>query len=197
MTQKSINTFKNEFHSKRRKKIFSTNKTDVYHIDDIWTLDILDQKDYVPENNRSYRYVLVVIYNFSKFGWTVPSNKKNAQTLTNSFKKFLINSIRKPTFIESHRGKEIYNIILENLLHNNNIKHYSRSTSLVAVFAERFDRTIRDLLKKAVFELRDGNWVDILPTVTKQYKMRIHSRLSWRRFRQVQKRMNYLFTIIY
>ena len=36
-------------------------KTYVHHIDDIWSSDILDLKDYGPENNRSYRYVLVVI----------------------------------------------------------------------------------------------------------------------------------------
>ena len=34
----------------------------------IWSSDILDLKDYGPEYNRNYRYVLVVINNFSKFG---------------------------------------------------------------------------------------------------------------------------------
>ena len=57
-------------------KNYATNKTDVYHIDDIWSLDILDLFDYRPENNRGYRYVLVIIDNFSKFGWTIPLKKK-------------------------------------------------------------------------------------------------------------------------
>ena len=30
-------------------------QTDVYHIDDVWSLDILDVKDYAPENNRGNR----------------------------------------------------------------------------------------------------------------------------------------------
>ena len=38
-----------------------------------------------------------------------------------------------------------------------------------------FNRTIRDLLKKMVFEQGDANWIDILPTITKQYNNRIHS----------------------
>ena len=38
-----------------------------------------------------------------------------------------------------------------------------------------FNRTIRDLLKKIVFEQCDANWIDILPTITKQYNNRIHS----------------------
>ena len=71
MTQKNIKIFINEIYSKGPKKYYPTNKTDVYYIDDIWSLDILDLKDYGPENNKNYRYVLVTIDNFSKFGWTV------------------------------------------------------------------------------------------------------------------------------
>ena len=55
MTQKTITFFIDEFYSKPPKKIYRTNKTDVYHIDDIWSLDILDLTGYGPENNRGYR----------------------------------------------------------------------------------------------------------------------------------------------
>ena len=57
MTQKSIKTFKNKIYSKRSKNNYPTNKTDVYHIDYFWSLDILDLKDYGPENYEGYRYV--------------------------------------------------------------------------------------------------------------------------------------------
>ena len=61
MTQKNINIFIKKIYSKPPKKNYATNKTDVYHIDDIRSLDILDLKDHGPENNRGYRYVLVII----------------------------------------------------------------------------------------------------------------------------------------
>ena len=175
MTQKNIKRFINEIYSKPPKKNYITNKTDVYYIDDIWSLDILDLKDYGLKNNRGYRYVLVVIDNFSKFGWTVPLKNKNAQTIRDSFENILISSKRKPNLIESDRGKEFYNNIFQDFLNKNNIKLYSRNSSYGAVFAERFNRTIRDLLKKIVFENGDGNWIDILPTMTKQYNNKIHS----------------------
>ena len=175
MTQKNIKIFINEIYSKPPRKNYATNKTDVYHIDDIWSLDILDLKDYGPENNRGYRYVLVIIDNFSKFGWTSPLKNKNAQTIKDSFENILINSKRKPNLIESDRGKEFHNNIFQDFLNKNNIKLYSRNTELGAVFAERFNRTIRDLLKKIVFERGDANWIDVLPTITKQYNNRIHS----------------------
>ena len=175
MTQKNIKIFINEIYSKPPKKNYITNKTDVYYIDDIWSLDILDLKDYSPENNRGYRYVLVVIDNFSKFGWTTPLKNKNAQTIKDSFENILINSKRKPNLIESDRGKEFYNNIFQEFLNKNDIKLYLRNSSYGAVFAERFNRTIRDLLKKIVFEKGDGKWIDILPTITKQYNNRIHT----------------------
>ena len=175
MTQKNIKIFINEIYSKPPKRNYNTNKTDVYHIDDIWSLDILDLKDYGSKNNRGYRYVLVIIDNFSKFGWTIPLKNKNAQTIKDSFENFLINSKRKPNLIETDRGKEFYNNIFQDFLNKKDIKLYSRNTSLGAVFAERFNRTIRDLLKKPVFEKGDGNWIDVLQTITKQYNNKTHS----------------------
>ena len=131
MTQKSIKIFLDETFSRAPKKIYSTNKTDVYHIDDIWSWNILDLKDYGPEINKGYRYVLVVIDNFRKFGWTVPLRNKNAQTITNSSENILISSKRKPNLIETDRGKEFYNNIFQDFLkkHYQKLfeKHFSRS----------------------------------------------------------------------
>ena len=175
MTQKNIKIFINEIYSKPPKKFYPTNKTNVYHIDDIWSLDILDLKDYGSENNRGNRYILVVIDNFSKFGWTVALKNENVLTIKDSFENIIINSKRKPNLIETDRGKEFYNNIFQDFLIKNNIKLYSRTSSYGAVFAERFNHTIRDLLKKIVFERGDANWIDVLPTISKQYNNRIHS----------------------
>ena len=55
------------------------------------------------------------------------------------------------------------------------MKLYSRNSSYGAVFAERFNRTIRDLLKKIVFEQGDAKWIDVLPIITKQDNKKVHS----------------------
>ena len=157
MTQKNIKIFISAIYSKGPKKNYNTNKKDVYYIDDICSLDILDLKDYGPENNRGYRYVLLIIDNFSNFGWTTPPKNKNAQIIKDSFENVLISSKRSPILIENDRGKEFYNNILQDFLNKNNIKFFSRNSSYGAVFAERFNRTIRDLPKKIVFEKGDGN----------------------------------------
>ena len=138
-------------------------------------MDILDLKDYGPKNNRGYGYVLVIIDNFSKFGWTISLKSKNAQTTKDFFENILLSSKRKPNLIETDRGKEFYNNIFRDILNKNNINFYSRYTPYGAVFAERFNRTIKGLLKRPVFEKGDRNWTDILHTITKRNNNRIHS----------------------
>ena len=168
MTHKNLKTSINEVYSKPPKKDYATNKTDVYHIDDIWSLDILNLNDYGFEDIRGYRYVLVVFDNFSKFGWTVPLKNTNAQTIKDCFKSILISSKREPNWIKTDDGSEFVNKLVTFLLNSENINRYSKYTSLGAVFAERFNRTVRDLFKRPVFERRDPNWVDALPTIMKQ-----------------------------
>ena len=194
MTQKNIKIFVSKIYSKPPKKYYATNKTDVYHIDDIWSLDIIDLKDYGSENNRGYRYVLVTIDNFSKFGKTVPLKNKNAETIKDSFENILIRSKRQPNLIESDRGKEFYNNTFQEFLNKNNIKLYSRKSSYGAVFAARFNRTIRDLLKRPVYEKGDGNWIDVLQTITKQYNNRIQSSTKLTPIQASLKRTKALFT---
>ena len=175
MTQKNIKIFINEIYSKPPKKNYPTNKTDVFHIDDIWFSDILDLKDDGPEKIGHTDLFLTIMDNFSKFDCTVPFKTKNAQIITNSFEIYLIGSKRKPGLIESDCSKEFYNSTFQDVLIKNDIKIYSRNSSYCAVFAERFNRTIRDLLKKIVFEQSDAKSIDVLTTKTKQYNNRINS----------------------
>ena len=88
----SESIFIDEIYSKPPKKNYATNKTDVYHIDDFWSLDILDLKDNGPENIRRYRYILGEVDDFSKFGWKTPLKNKNAQTIKYSSDNIFISS---------------------------------------------------------------------------------------------------------
>ena len=45
MTQRSNKIFINEYYNKPPRENYVTNKTDVFHIDNIWSLHILDLKD--------------------------------------------------------------------------------------------------------------------------------------------------------
>ena len=121
---------------------------------------------------------------FSKIGQTVHLTIKISQTITNSFENFLLSSKRSPNSTETYGGTEFLNKIFTDFLIKHNIKRYSRSKSLGAVFVERFNRTIRiekfnrsirDILKEVVFERDDANCSVVLPTMTKHYNTKIHS----------------------
>ena len=171
---KNIEIFINEIYFRAPKKNYETNKTIIKHIDDTLSIDLLDMIDYSISNNKGYRYILVVIDNFSKFAWTIPLKNKHAQTIKDGFSNIINSSKRKPHLIESDDGKEFVNKDFNEYLKLNNIKRYSRYTSHGAVFAERFNRTLRNLLKKPVFLKGNANWVDELQSVVKKYNKTIH-----------------------
>ena len=170
-----IKIFADEIYSKSPHKNYETNKTVIKSIEDTWSSDLLDMNDYDPKNNRRYRYTLVVIDIFSKFGWTIPLKKNYAQSITDAFSQIVISSKRKPNLLQTDDGKEYVNKIFNEFLNSNNIKRYSRYTDRGAVFAERFKRTLRKLLKKPVFEKGNADWLSQLPSIVKQYNNTIHS----------------------
>ena len=104
--------------------------------------------DYGPKNITGYRYILVVVDNFSKFGWTIPLKNKYAQSITDAFSQKVKSLKRNPNLLETDDDREYVNKDFNEFLNNHNIKRYSRNTPLGAVFAEKFNRTIRNLSKE-------------------------------------------------
>ena len=166
--------FIDEIYSKPPRKNYETNKIKYNHIDDIWSIDLADMIDYKISNNKGFRYIFIVIDNFSKYLWAIPLKNKYSQTITNEFSNILKTSKRKPLKLESDRGTEFYNSIFQNFLKSKNIQHYSRFTDKGPSIAERVIRTVRNLLKKPVFEKGNANWLSELASVIKQYKNTIH-----------------------
>ena len=85
----------NEVYSKGSKGNCITNKSDVYYIDDIWSLDILYIKAYGPEKKERIRISFSSNRQFLKF-WLNSSPQKNAQTIKDSFENIITISKRKP-----------------------------------------------------------------------------------------------------
>ena len=101
----NIKTFIDEIYSSPPKKNFPTNKIIYNHIDEIWTIDLADFSDYKTSNNKKFRYIFVIIDNFSKYLWAIPLKDKYSQTITDEFSNILSTSKRSPRKLESDRGK--------------------------------------------------------------------------------------------
>ena len=155
-------------------KNYATNKIVYNNIDEIWSIDLADFLDYKTSNNKRFRYIFIIIDNFSKYLWAIPL-KKYSQTITNEVSNVLTTSKRTFIKIESDRGMEWYNSVFQNFLKSKNIHHYTRFTDKCPSIAERVVRTVRNLLKKPVFEKRNADWLSEVPSVIKKYNITIHS----------------------
>ena len=166
--------FIDEIYSKPPRKNYPTNKIIYNHIDEIWSVDLADMIDYKISNNKGFRYIFIVIDNFSKYLWALPLKNKYSQSITNELSNILTTSKRKPLKLESDRGSEFYNSIFQNVLKSKNIQHYSRYTDKGPSIAERVIRTVLNLLKKPVFLAGNADWISELPSIVKQYNNTIH-----------------------
>ena len=174
ITKDLTKIFIDEIYSKPPKKNYPTNKIIYNHVDEIWSIDLADFSDYKTSNNKGFRYIFIIIDNYSKYLWAIPLKSKYSQFITNEFSNIITTSKRKPIKLESDRGSEFYNSIFQNFLKSKNIQHYSRHTDKGPSIAERVIRTIRNLLKKPVFEKGKADWLSELPSVFKKYNNTIH-----------------------
>ena len=64
--------FIDEIYSKRPIKNYPINKIIYNHIDEIWSIDLADFSDYKTINNKGFKYIFIIIDNFSKYLWAKP-----------------------------------------------------------------------------------------------------------------------------
>ena len=63
----------------------------------------------ISKFNKGFRFLLCVIYIFSKYACIIPLKDKKEITITNVFQKILKESNRKPSKIWVVKGSEFYN----------------------------------------------------------------------------------------
>ena len=105
----------------------------------------------------------------SKVLWGTPLENKNRKTITNECSNILSSSKRKPIKIDFDRGTKLHIFVFQNILKVKNLHHYSRYTVEGPCRSQRLIKTIRNLLKKPVFEKRNANWLCELPSAIEKY----------------------------
>ena len=125
-----IKNFIDEIYSSAPEENYETNQTMIKSIDDNWSADSLVMNDSGSEKNGSYRYILVVIDNFGKFGWTIPLKDNYAQSMADAFLQSVNSSKRQPNLLETNDGKEYVHKTSSEFLNNSNIKTCSRKFTL-------------------------------------------------------------------
>ena len=139
-----IKTFIDEIYSKPPMKKYPSNKIVYNHIDEIWSIDLADMIDYKISKNKVFRYIFVILDNFSKYLWATPLKNTNSKTITEEFSNILSTAKRSPVKIESDRGAEIYNNTFQNILKRKKIHHDARFTDKGPSIAKQVIRTFRN-----------------------------------------------------
>ena len=64
--------FIDEIYSKPPRKMYPTNKIIYSHIDEIRSIDLAAMIDSKNSNSKRFRYIFIIIDNYSKFLWAIP-----------------------------------------------------------------------------------------------------------------------------
>ena len=120
-----------------KRKIYSQFK------DNIWGVDLADVQS-LSKKNEGIKYLLCAIDLFSKY--VVPLKDKKGISIVNAFDKIIKQSNKKPNKIWVDQESEFYNCDFKKWLSSNNIIMYSTYNEGKSVVAERFIRTLKNVL---------------------------------------------------
>ena len=97
----------NELHKPIIRK-FEKRKVRSPFIDNIWGADLAVMQ-LISKFNKEFAFLLCVVDIYSKYAWVVLLKEKQGITITNAFKRILVESNRKPNKIWVSKGSKFYN----------------------------------------------------------------------------------------
>ena len=74
----------NELHKPIRRN-FKKRRVIVNHIDEIWAADLVEMGKF-SKWNKGFKYLLMIIDVFSKYGWIIPLKRKTGEEVALAFK---------------------------------------------------------------------------------------------------------------
>ena len=96
----------NELHKPIRRH-FIKRRVIVNGIDEIWAADLVEMQKF-SKWNKGFKYLLMIIDVFSKYGWIIPLKRKTGEEVTLAFTK-IFKEGRRPKFLWTDKGSEFYN----------------------------------------------------------------------------------------
>ena len=168
---KWIEKLADELHKPIRRN-FPRRRVVVKHIDDTWCSDLVEMQKF-SKWNKGYRYLLMVLDVFSKYGWIVPLKDKKGECVAAAFTSILSEG-RKPKRLWVDKGKEYYNKHVKNLLDSEGIEMYSTENEEKSMICERWNRTIKTKMWKRFTAQNTTEYLDMLNPLVEEYNNTKH-----------------------
>jgi hypothetical protein len=173
--QKWLNNQDSYSINKHSNKKFKRGRVLVTGIDDQWEADLADVSAYAKEND-GYKYLLVVIDVFSRYGWVEPMKNKKATSIVEAFSK-IISKERKPRRLRTDGATDFSSGPFKNLLNSFDPKvvHVVTHNEVQANFAERFIKTLKSKLTRYIVQSNQLKYINILSDIVSSYNNTWHS----------------------
>lgn len=164
------NNMANELHKPVRKK-FLKRFVFVRNVDDIWGADLIELQT-LAKKNSGFRYVLMVIDVFSKYGWAVPLKTKTGREVANALQSIF--GKNKPKKLWVDRGREFFNKDVTAVLKKYDIDIYTTNNDEKCSVVERWNRTIKTQLWRYFSANGTHKYIDILQPLIDKYNSTKH-----------------------
>ena len=159
-----------ELHRPVRKR-FPKRYVFVRNVDDIYGADLVDMRA-LAKQNQNFRYILMVIDVFSKFGWAIPLKTKTGVVVSEALGRIFKKNRCKKLWVDL--GGEFYNKNVDKLLKKYKIEIYSTGNDEKCSVIERWNRTIKSQLFKYFTANGTHKYIDVLPFLIKKYNNTRH-----------------------
>ena len=166
------NELADELHRPVRHK-FQKRKVFAKTIDDIWSADLIEMLP-LAKYNKGYKYLLMIIDVFSKYGWIMPVKAKTGAAVSTAFEKVFKTSGRVPSKLWVDKGREFYNATVQQLLKKKGVSMYSTENEEKSSIVERWNRTIKRNMWKYFTANNTHKYIDILPELVEKYNKTYH-----------------------
>ena len=166
------NELADELHKPIRKK-FKKRRVFASGVDAIWAADLVDMQS-LSRVNKGYKYILMIIDVFSKYGWAIPLKTKTGVEVTRAFANLWQKQKPPPQKLWTDKGKEFYNKPMKDLLKKHHVQIYSTENEEKSSVVERWNRTIKRIMWKYFTANNTSEYIKVLPDIIHKYNNTYH-----------------------
>lgn len=152
-------------------KKFRREKVKVSGIDDLWQVDLVDVSK-LSRENKGHKFLLTVIDVFSKHAWVQPLINKTGESILSAFIKIV--KARKPNKIQSDKGTEFLNSLVQKYFKDLDIHFYTTNSELKASVVERFNRTLKEKMWRYFTHKKNNKYIEVLQDLVNSYNNTYH-----------------------
>ena len=121
---------------------------------------------------KGYKYLVIVIDEYSKYGWIVPLKTKTGKEVAQAFRK-LLQSIH-PSRLWTDKGTKFYNRQLNGVLEANDVMLYSTENEEKSSVVERWNRTMKNIMWEYFTANSTQKYINILLSMVDKYNSTYH-----------------------